>query len=79
MAQVFTFAERQEPLPLTFRFTVVARDPSVKDPDPSSQERRILRTRLDVPASSLQPGPRGPRFHVVDFDASPLGSTRPRS
>jgi hypothetical protein len=70
VAQVFTFAERQEPLPLTVPFTVVARDPSVKDPDPSSQERLVLRTTLDVPASRLQPGPRGPRFHVVDFDAS---------
>jgi hypothetical protein len=70
VAQVFSFVERQEPLPLTFPFTVVARDPSVTDPDPSSQERRILRATLDVPASRLQPGPRGPRFHVVDFDAS---------
>ena len=45
--------------------TVVAQDPSVTGPDGS-----ILRTVLTVPATRLDPGPRGGRFHVVDYDVS---------
>jgi hypothetical protein len=63
------FQERAKPLPRQFQATVVARDPSVQAPDPK-RGHRILRTQLDVPATRLEPGPRGSRFQVVDFDAS---------
>jgi hypothetical protein len=42
---------------------IVAQDPSVLDRD-----GRILRAIVAVPNEAIQPGPRGPRFHVVDVD-----------
>lgn len=33
-------------------------------------EGRILTAGVDVPVDRLEPGPRGHRFHVVDYDAS---------
>lgn len=44
---------------------VIAQDPSVKGDD-----GRILTATVRVPWSRMEDGPRGPRFHVVDFDAS---------
>lgn len=63
--QIVPYLERQHPLPRTFEMTVVAQDPTVTGPD-----GKILRTRLTVPATRLEPGPRGERFHVVDYDVS---------
>ena len=44
---------------------VIAQDPSVTGDDGS-----ILTANIRVPWSRMEDGPRGPRFHVVDFDAS---------
>ena len=57
-------------VPNRFRATVVARDPSVTDLRSTNSKRRILREQVEFPATRLEPGPRGARFHVVDFDAS---------
>lgn len=45
--------------------TIIAQDPRVRD-----AEGRVVRARVSVPAEWLEPGPRGQRFHVVDYDAS---------
>src|SRR5690242_663486 len=45
--------------------TIVAQDPAVTE----EHANRILRARVRVPASHLEPGPRGARFHVVDYVA----------
>jgi hypothetical protein len=47
------------------QLTIIAQDPSVKD-----ARGRIVRARVAVPADWLAPGPRGQRFHVVDYDAT---------
>jgi hypothetical protein len=60
-----------------FPMTIIARDPLVKDQAPSNKKRAILRAVIQVPASRLEPGPRGPRFHVVGFDASRRRLDRP--
>ncbi|MBO9523000.1 MAG: hypothetical protein J7518_15820 [Nocardioidaceae bacterium] len=44
---------------------VIAQDPSVKGDDDG-----ILTAVVRVPWSRMEDGPRGPRFHVVDYDAS---------
>lgn len=44
---------------------VIAQDPSVAGDDGS-----ILTATVRVPWDRVEDGPRGPRFHVVDFDAS---------
>ena len=44
---------------------VIAQDPSVTGDDGA-----ILTARVRVPWTRIEDGPRGPRFHVVDFDAS---------
>ena len=46
------------------KMTIVAQDPSVTDAD-----GRIVVAQVDVPVDLLEPGPRGQRFHVVDYDA----------
>jgi hypothetical protein len=46
------------------RVTIIAQDPAVRD-----TEQRIIRAQVAVPADLLEPGPRGQRFHVVDYDA----------
>jgi hypothetical protein len=45
--------------------TIVAQDPAVRE----ESTRHILRAKVRVPASHLEPGPRGARFHVVDYIA----------
>jgi hypothetical protein len=50
-------------LPRLFAMTVIAQDPSI-----SVRTGGVLLARVDVPAHSLEPGPRGPRFHVVDYE-----------
>jgi len=42
--------------------SVIAQDPSVE------VEGRVLRARATIPFERLEPGPRGLRFHVVDYD-----------
>ncbi len=44
---------------------VIAQDPSV-----TGDDGNILTASIRVPWSRMEDGPRGPRFHVVDFDAS---------
>ena len=64
------FPERTTPTPRSFKVRIIARDPSVVDPRSADPERQILRADVEVPWSRLQAGPWGPRFHVVDFDAT---------
>ena len=64
------FPDSANMVPNRFRTKVVARDPSVLDHRSTDPQRRILRAEIDFPATRLEPGPRGPRFHVIDFDAS---------
>lgn len=44
---------------------IIAQDPSVKD-----DNGRILTATVRIPWSRMEDGPRGARFHVVDYDAS---------
>lgn len=44
---------------------IIAQDPSVKGDDD-----KILTATVKIPWSRMEDGPRGARFHVVDFDAS---------
>jgi hypothetical protein len=55
----------------TRKLTVLALDPSVKD------GKRILRTQIEVPNELLEPGPRGYRVFVVDYDSSTDAYRRP--
>src|SRR5580765_3055229 len=48
----------------TRKLTILALDPSVKDRD------GILRTQIEIPNETLDPGPRGYRVHVVDYDST---------
>jgi hypothetical protein len=68
------FLDRAEPLPRTMPLSIIARDPSIRDATSRDPRRSILRAALQVPASRLEPGPRGPRFHVVDYDSSHPGT-----
>lgn len=52
-------------------WTVVAQDPLVKAADGS-----ILKSDVRLPAERIDPGPRGPRVHVIDYDSS-TGRYRP--
>jgi hypothetical protein len=51
--------------PRTREFTVIGQDPAVRGPG-----GRIVRATVAVPAEVLDPGPRGYRVSVVDYDAS---------
>src|SRR6266702_3225133 len=55
----------------TRKLTVLALDPSVRDGN------RILRTQIEVPNELLEPGPRGYRVFVVDYDSSADAYRRP--
>ncbi|MEJ7569182.1 MAG: hypothetical protein WKF41_13060 [Gaiellaceae bacterium] len=44
--------------------TIIAQDPSVRDAD-----GKTIRAAVSIPVDLLEPGPRGQRFHVVDYDA----------
>jgi len=54
------------PCPRTRKMSVIAQDPSVKDPN----GRGVLTMSLDVPFERLAPGPQGSRVHVIDYDVS---------
>ena len=69
MITVFPTFGRPKPQKRSFQLTIVARDPSIKLPRPGKPDA-ILRAQIEVPASRIEPGPRGPRFHVVDYDIS---------
>jgi hypothetical protein len=45
-------------------FKVIAQDPSVMS------NGKILRSELSIPWEDLEPGPKGSRVHVIDFDAT---------
>ncbi len=51
---------------------VVAQDPSVKNGG------KILTTSLSIPAESLEPGPRGARIQIIDYDSHNRTLYRPR-
>src|SRR5262249_46060541 len=53
--------------------TIVAQDPAVTD----AADGRILRAKVRVPATHLEPGPRGARFHMVDFNSAQQRLTPP--
>lgn len=53
-----------EPVSQLTALTVIAQDPSVR------VGRRILTEQIQIPAEHLEPGPRGARFYVVDFDSA---------
>jgi hypothetical protein len=48
--------------------TIIAQDPSVRAADADGGPERVLTERIRIPAEPLRPGPRGARFHVVDYD-----------
>jgi hypothetical protein len=48
----------------TRKLTVLALDPSVRD------GRSVLKTQIEIPNESLEPGPRGYRVHVIDYDSA---------
>jgi len=51
-------------MPITRNLTIIAQDPSVQDPD-----GRIVTASVALPFERLDPGPRGYRVHVVDYDS----------
>ena len=53
--------------------TIIAQDPSVR------VGRDILTETVHVPAEELEPGPRGYRVHVIDYDSSANRLYKPRS
>ena len=56
--------EREGPVPQTRKLTVLAQDPSI------TADGEIVTAEVSVPAEVLEPGPRGARLHVVDYDAA---------
>jgi hypothetical protein len=60
----FVEVREHPPVPQTALLTVIAQDPSIR------QEGAILTEQVAVPAEVTTPGPRGARFHVVDYDAA---------
>lgn len=51
-------------LPNTRTLTIIAQDPSVRI------GRRILTSKVEIPAEDLLPGPRGYRVNVIDYDVT---------
>jgi len=60
------------PLSQTAGFFVIAQDRLATDASGD-----LLTARVDIPAEHLEPGPRGARFHVVDYDTS-TGTLEPQ-
>jgi hypothetical protein len=65
------------PAPRALDVTIVAQDPTVLDERSHDRGRRILRAKVKVPNDRFEPGPRGPRFHVVDYDATTRRLAKP--
>jgi hypothetical protein len=61
-----TEARRPADSKTTREMTVIAQDPSVR----TAGGARILMSKVSIPAEVLEPGPRGYRVHVVDYDAT---------
>ncbi len=59
-------------MPATRTLTIIAQDPSIKN-----AANKILRAQVRIPYENLQPGPRGYRVHVVDYDSSQRVLYRP--
>ena len=53
-----------KPAARTRLLRIVAQDPEV------TKSGRILTTQVEIPAEQLQPGPRGFRVQVIDYDSS---------
>jgi hypothetical protein len=70
-------AGASNPPPRTIEVTIVAQDPSVLDKRSNDRSRRMLRAKVKVPADRFEPGPRGPRFHVVDYDSTTGSFAKP--
>lgn len=51
-------------LPNTRTLTIIAQDPSVRI------GRKILTSKIEIPAEDLLPGPRGYRVNVIDYDVT---------
>lgn len=49
--------------------TVIAQDPSVRVAPAPGEPESILTERIKIPAEHLEPGPRGARLYVVDYDS----------
>lgn len=64
MASTESLEERAQPA-RHVELTIIAQDPDVRD-----KQGRIIRARVRVPLARCEPGPRSPRFHVVDYDAT---------
>lgn len=54
------------------RLTIIAQDPSIRD-----AAGNVVTSKVQVPNERLEPGPRGHRFHVVDYDPQGGGLTKP--
>lgn len=61
---LFVEVREHPPVAQTALLTVIAQDPSIRDGD------SILTAQVAVPAEVTEPGPRGARFHLVDYDAA---------
>jgi hypothetical protein len=59
----------RSPLPQYATLTVIAQDPSVRVTPAKGEAERILVERIRVPAEHLEPGPRGARLYVIDYDS----------
>lgn len=55
--------------PQWFELTIIAQDPTIETPSPTEKGKKILRATVRIPAGVVRAGPRGPRLHVVDYDA----------
>jgi hypothetical protein len=60
----FMEVREHAPVAQTTLLTVIAQDQSIRD------GAAILTEQVAVPAEVTEPGPRGARFHVVDYDAA---------
>ena len=59
------FAEAPDAPRTHITLRIIAQDPSVKGDD-----GKVLTATVKIPWSRMEDGPRGARFHVVDFDAA---------
>jgi hypothetical protein len=56
----------------TRKLTIIAQDPGLRD-----EKDQILTTEVEVPLEELEPGPRGYRAYVIDYDVSTRTFYRP--